>query len=180
MQLDVNEPVAENKLLILYIIDKFNFELTNLQIAKLVINIQEINYFYLQQYISELVSDKFLECRIDNSNRFYKITPSGKQTLVFFKTRIRASTRGKIDDIIKESTSTLRSETQVLADYIPHNENEYHVSCHISEGVTCLIELNMYAGNKEQAKSICRNWKNNSQKIYSGILRLLTTEKFDD
>ena len=177
MQLDVNERVAENKLLILYLIDKLNFELTNSQIAKLVINIQEINYFYLQQYISQLIEDKFVECRIENNNRFYKITSSGKQALEFFKTMIRASTRTTIDNIIKQHIASLRTEMQVLADYIPLNDNEYSVTCSISEDSISLIDLKLYAGTKEQAKFICRNWEKNSQQIYSDIIRILSNER---
>ena len=177
MQLDVNERVAENKLLILYIIEKVNFELTNSQIAKLVINIHEINYFYLQQYISQLIDDGFLECRVENDNRFYKITPLGKQALDFFKTMLRASTRAKINSIIKESIPDLRTETQITADYTPLDDSQYSVSCQISEGQTCLIDLNLFAGTKEHAKLICQNWKDNSQEIYSQIIHLLTTFK---
>ncbi len=177
MQLDVNERVAENKLLILYIINKVNFKLTNSQISKLVVNIHEINYFYLQQYISHLVDDKFIECRIEEGSRFYNITPSGRQALEFFKTMIRASTRDKIDAIIKENTQALRTETQVSSDYIPLDDNQYSVSCRISEGTTCLIDLKLFAGPKEQARLICRNWEKNSQELYPEIIRLLTSDK---
>lgn len=176
MQLDVNERVAENKLLILYIINKVNFELTNSQISKLVVNIHEINYFYLQQYISQLVDDKFIGCRIEEGSRFYNITPSGRQALEFFKTMIRASTRDKIDAIIKENIQTLRTETQVSADYIPLDDNQYSVSCRISEGETCLIDLKLFAGTKEQARLICRNWEKNSRELYPEIIRLLTSD----
>jgi predicted transcriptional regulator len=174
MQLDVNELVAENKLLILYIMDKFSFDLTNSQIARLVVNIQEINYFYFQQYISQLVDDKLLACKVDNNKRLYNISQSGRQALDYFKTMIRASTRSKIDAIIKESIPCLRTENQITADYIPINENEYTVTCKISEGSTTLINLDLYAGTKEQAKSICRNWETNAREIYSSIIQLLT------
>lgn len=174
MQLDINERVAENKLLILYIMDKMNFELTNSQIAKLVVNINEINYFYLQQYISQLIEDEFVECRVENENRFYRITASGKQALDFFKTMVRASTRERIDRIVKENTPNLRTETQVSADYTPHDNGGFTVSCRISEDSACLVELNLLAGTREQSRLICRNWESHSQEIYSEIIRLLT------
>lgn len=173
MQLDLNGQVAENKLLVLYLIDKTDFELTNSQIAKLLIKIRDINYFLLQEYISQLVNDKYLECRIEPNQRLYKITELGKQALTFFKTMIRASTRRQIDDTLQENISVLRTEIQISADYMPINENEYTVSCRINEGSTCLIELNLYAGTKEQAKSICRKWEKDSQEIYSKITKLL-------
>jgi predicted transcriptional regulator len=169
--------IAENKLLILYLIDKLNFEITNSQIAKIVINIREINYFYLQQYISELIKDKYVECKIIGENRFYTITPEGKQVLDYFKTIILASVRKKIDDVILAQSSDLRTETQVTSEYIPQNENEYMVSCRIFENSTCLIDLNFYAGSKENAKDICQNWNKNAQKIYSNIVGLLTNSK---
>jgi len=173
MQLDLNEQIAENKLIILYLIEKVNFELTNSQIAKLLIKLREINYFLLQEYISQLVSNDYLACRIESNQRLYKITESGKQALSYFRTMIRASVRKLIDNAIEENITTLRTEIQVSADYIPINENEYTVFCRITEGSTCLIELNLYAGAKEQAKSMCRNWETNSQEIYSGIIKLL-------
>jgi len=177
MQLDLNEQVAENKLLILYLVNKVNFELTNSQIAKLLIKFREINYFLLQEYISQLVNDKYLDCRTESNQRFYKITDSGEQALNYFKTMIRASVRKQIDIAIEENIITLRTEIQISADYIPINEDEYTVSCQITEGSTCLIELNLYAGTKEQAKSLCRNWEKNSQEIYSEIINLLMKEK---
>lgn len=177
MQLDNNERVAENKLLILYIINKINFEPANSQIAKLAADTREINYFYLQQYISELVEDKFIECHEKEGKRFYGITPLGKQALDFFKTMIRASAREKIDNAISQNISVLRTETQITADYTPKNENEYMVSCRISEGPTCLIDLQLYAGNKEQARLICRKWENNAQEMYSEIIRIMTSSQ---
>lgn len=175
MQLYSVQNPAENKLLILYILNKLNFELTNSQIARIVINTTETNYFYIQQYLSELVGDKFIEYRVENGKRFYKITPSGKQALDFFKTMLRASIRKKIDHIIKEKIPALRTETQVAADYIPlENDDGYMVSCRISEGSTILIDLKIYAGTKEQARVLCRNWENNAQEIYSEIIHLMT------
>lgn len=173
MQFDQNLQTAENKLLILYIINQIEFELSNIQIAKMVINIQEINYFYLQHYISELINDNFISCRIENNNRLYKITPLGKQTLEYFRTKIRASIRKKIDDLLKENISILRTETQIISDYIPKNENEYFVTLKINEGSTCLIDLNLYAGTKEQAKLLCKSWQNNAQELYSNIVHIL-------
>lgn len=173
MQLDLNEQVAENKLLILYLIKNVNFELTNSQIAKLLIKIKEINYFLLQEYISQLVNDNYIKCHIESNQRLYTITESGNQALSYFKTMIRASLRKSIDNAIEENLTALRTEVQVSADYTPINENEYTVFCRISEGPTCLIELNLYAGTKQQAKSICRNWEKNSQEIYSEIIKLL-------
>ncbi|MGE5329589.1 MAG: DUF4364 family protein [Deltaproteobacteria bacterium] len=177
MQLDLNEQVAENKLIILYLIEKVNFELTNSQILKLLVKINEINYFLLQEYISQLINDNYLKCRIESNQRLYKITESGKEALSYFKTMIRASTRKQIDTAIEENITTLRTEIQVSADYIPINEDEYTVFCRITEGSTCLVELNLYAGTKEQAKVMCRNWEKNSQQIYSEIVNLLIQEK---
>ncbi|MGE5473321.1 MAG: DUF4364 family protein [Ignavibacteriales bacterium] len=173
MQLDLNEKIAEDKLLILYLIENVNFELTNSQIAKLIIKVREINYFLLQEYISQLVNDNYLKCRIESNQRLYSITESGKQALSYFKTMIRASFRKLIDTAIQENITALRTEIQISADYTPINENEYTVFCRITEGNTCLIELNLYAGTKEQAKSMCRNWEKNSQEIYSNIVKLL-------
>ena len=35
----------------------------------------------------------------------------------------------------------------------------------------------MYAGDKEQAKNISKNWANNSEKIYTTLLEMMTKEE---
>ena len=59
---------------------------------------------------------------------------------------------------------------------LPIKEEEYKVSCYIKDGIDELINITMYAGTKEQAKKIAKNWSVNSDKIYNTILGLMTSD----
>ena len=49
-----NRQLAENKLILLYIIDKLEIPVSNLQMTKIILENKIMNYFLLQQYLDEL------------------------------------------------------------------------------------------------------------------------------
>ena len=58
---DNTEELAQNKLILLYIIDKSQSSLSNSQITEIVLEDNYMNYFLIQQFLSELVKSKFIE-----------------------------------------------------------------------------------------------------------------------
>ena len=53
-----NETLAENKALILYLLSKVNEPLENTDFYKLVLSFQNMNYFYFQQFLLDLIDNK--------------------------------------------------------------------------------------------------------------------------
>ena len=56
--------------------------------------------------------------------------------------------------------------------------NEYTVKCGVydSDGTTSLMEISINVATKDQARTICRNWKNNVADLYGDIMLTLATE----
>ena len=48
--------LAENKLLVLYVIKTLKYPVTNTKLTEIILENNFINYFTLQQYIGELIS----------------------------------------------------------------------------------------------------------------------------
>ena len=69
-----SEELASNKLLILYILNKINMDLTNSQITQVVLDTEVINYFSLQQFLSQLMESKFLTTNKDSNREYYSLT----------------------------------------------------------------------------------------------------------
>ncbi|NLC69114.1 MAG: DUF4364 family protein [Clostridiaceae bacterium] len=174
---DSNNELAINKLILLYLIDKININLSNLQITKLILENNLINYFFLQQYLNELHDDNLLSSEIINKKTFYKITDKGKTTLKHLDHLIPSNIKNKIDDTIKTARKKIRNETFITADFIPESESKYTVSCSVREDDFSLIELKIAVGTKDDARCICDNWKNYSQYIYSEIIESLTRKR---
>ena len=82
MKLNSDEQtLAENKLLILYILSKVGKSITHKELLELVISISDMNYFYFQQFLLDLIEDKYILKYEKNNEDIYNLTEEGKQAL---------------------------------------------------------------------------------------------------
>jgi len=172
-----NKELAENKLILLYIMDKIDMPLTNIQITKIIMENNLMNYFSLQHCINELCSDNLLSTGSSDKKSYYTITESGKNTLKYLEYLIPETIKNNIDNKIKDARKKIRNETLISADFIPESENKYMVNCSVREDDFTLIEIKIAVGNKNDARNICEKWKNYTQTIYSEIIETLTKKR---
>lgn len=177
MSLGSSKELAENKIILLYIIEKIGIPVSNIQITKLVLEKKLMNYFLLQQFLNELCESSFLEYVDTDGKSFYKITPSGKKTLEYFTHLIPFGIKSVIDNAIPEIRKEIKNETFITADFTPKSEKEFVVSCKMDEEDFTLMELHVTVGTKSDARTICENWKKHSQEIYSEIVSSLTKKR---
>lgn len=175
--LNSNKELAQNKLILLYIINRINMPVSNLQITKIILENKFMNYFLLQQFLNELCDTKMLSSEIIEGKTFYTITDNGKQTLSYFLNLIPGGIKATIDESISLIKKSIRNETLITADFEPQSENEYIVTCKVREDDFCLIDLKITVGTKNDARTICNNWKNSSQSIYSEIIDSLIKKR---
>lgn len=173
MNIASNRELAENKLILLYIVDKINMPISNLQMTKLVMENKFMNYFIFQQFLDELCNLKYISSKVIDNKTYYSITPSGKQTLEYFINHIPKGLMLIIDNYISEMRKNIRNETFIKADFTPESESEFTVTCQVQEDTFSLIDLKISVGTKSDARDICKNWKKHSQTIYSEIIESL-------
>ena len=89
------------KLMVLYMLDKVNFPLSNSQIADFMLDRQYTNYFTLQEVLSSLASDGFVQILTYRSSTQYKLTKEGIDTISFFYNKISQAIRDDIDKYLK-------------------------------------------------------------------------------
>ena len=169
-----NETLAEKKALILYILDKVSKPISNDALLKLAISIDNMNYFYFQQFLLDLLENKYIINYTQDGESLYELTTEGKQALALVKDIIPGITKFKVDNSFKETLGEIQNEVSVTSDFIPHSENDYSVKCKIVENNQILFELEVFAGSREQAKAISDNWNNNAEELYPRILEILT------
>lgn len=172
-----NKELAENKLILLYIIDKLNLTVTNLQLTKVVLENKFMNYFTLQQLLNELSESNFLNNVDSEGKEAFIITESGKQTLSFFENLIPPGIKGRIDSTISEIKRSIKSELLITADFVSESDSDYSVNLKINEEHFNLIDLKLTVGTKNDARLICNNWKDYSQEIYSDIINILLKKR---
>ena len=76
------------KLIVLYMLSKVDFPLTNAQISEFILDEGYTTYFKLQQAISELIESGFIREESTHSRTFYHLTEEGAETIHFFKNDI--------------------------------------------------------------------------------------------
>ena len=172
-----SEALAENKVLILYILNKVNKPITNDSLYKLVLSALDVNYFYFQQFLLDLIQNKYIVNFQKETRSVYEITESGKNTLALTMDLLPGIIKLKADMNLKKELESTEEEYSVVAEYTPRSENNYIVFCKIIENSETIFEVKTFAGSRENAKEIVQNWKNNAESIYPEILRILTTKK---
>ncbi len=166
----------ENKLLILYILNKVNSPITNSVLTKIYFTINELNYFYFQQYLADLIKKDFVNTFEENNTNFYMITEKGLNTLNELMYLIPSVLLVTADKALESITKGLKYELSITSDFIILDIDKINVKCNISEGNSLLFSLEIFAGTMEQARKIADNWKQNALKHYPQIIQLLTNE----
>lgn len=164
---------AINKLIVLYILDKIEIPLTNTQLTNIVLENNIINYFSLQECLSEMETSDLVRLEESQDKITYQLTESGLRTVTMFQDKILKSVRTTIADYIAKNKDRIKKESEIFADFHKSNENEYIVNLKVIENDIVLIDLKLNVVSSKQAKQICEKWKSSSGKIYGQIMDTL-------
>ena len=167
------EPFTLYKLIILYMLDRVDFPLTNNHISSFLLEKEYTNYFTLQQAFSELEDAKLVRTEIIRNTTRYHLTQSGKETLGYFCDRIPKAIQEDADNYLLEHKMELRNEVSVTADYYRTTAKEYAVHCVVKEKESDLIDLTLTVPDEEEAKAICRSWKDKCEVVYQFLIAQL-------
>ena len=165
--------LAENKVLILYILTKLNKDITNDGLLKIISSINNINYFYFQQTLNDLVETNLVGYYTKEDETVVKITSEGKKAYSLTKDILPGIIKLKADNIFEKELASIEEESSIIAEFIPKNENEYTVKCKIVENNETIFEVKTFAGSRNRAKKICDHWQENAVELYPKIIDLL-------
>lgn len=166
--------LIENKTLILYVLDKIGKPVSNTALLKLITSINNMNYFYFQQFLLDLIDTKYVIAYSKDKETIYELTSEGKRALDLVKDSIPGYLKFKADHNFKENLRKIENELSITADFTPNGENDYTVKCRITENNKTIFEVQTFATSREQAKSIVDNWMHNADLIYPKLLEILT------
>lgn len=166
-------PFTTYKLIVLYMLQNSEKDLTNSQISEFILEREYTNYFHLQQAISELVDADFLEMQTVSNASHYHITKEGIKTLSYFENELSSDIKQEVQEYLKVQGCHIQERILTPADYYETPQGGYAVRCQLIEKNSSLLDLNISAPSLDTAKSICRNWAKKSQDIYATIMEEL-------
>ncbi len=165
------------KLIILYMLDRVDFPLTNAQLSQFIIDKGYTTYFNLQESINQLITDGFISSTTIRNTSHYQSTPKGREALAFFENKLSEGIKQDILSFFNAEKINLKNEVELLADYYPTSRGEYTVICTINDRGDTVLELKMNVPSKDQAIAICDAWPEKSTSTYQYLLKNLWFEE---
>lgn len=173
-QSDNTTALAENKVLILYILNQIPDGIIEDGLFKIITAINDVNYFYFKQVLTDLLDTKLVGIFTkEEEEDVIKITSEGTNALSLTEDVLPGILKLKADNVFKKELSSIANETSVIAEFTPKNENDYTIRCKIVENNETIFEVKTFAGSRDRAKRIVDNWNQNASKIYPKILDIL-------
>ena len=161
------------KLMIMYMLDRVDFPLSNNQISSVMLEKQYTGYFTLQEIIHSLEEDDFVRSVLYHNSTQYRLTDKGTETIKLFSGKVPAAIREDIDNYLKENKYELKCEVETVSEYYKTDNGDYTAKLRVIEGTHTLIDLSLSVPSEEEARVICSNWKQNNQTVYEFIMKTL-------
>ncbi len=168
-----DQSLAESKILLLYILNKVGKPIAHNQLLELVTSISDMNYFYFEQFLLDLLEDDYILKYNQEGLDIYEVTDEGKKAINLTIGIIPGILKLQVDSKFKENLENIKDKFSISAEYTPISEKEFWVRCKVIENNKAVFDLQANAGSKEQAKKIVENWNNNATEIYPKMLENL-------
>lgn len=152
---DNTTALAENKVLILYILNQLDSGMIEDGLYKIIASINDVNYFYFKEVLTDLLDSKLVGIFTkDEEESVLRITTEGKNALSLTQDILPGLLKLKADNVFKKELSSITEESSIVAEFIPKNENDYTVKCKIIENNETIFEVKTFAGSRERAKKL--------------------------
>ncbi len=169
----MTEPQTLTKLIVLYMLDKFDFAITKAQIQDFILEKEYSNWFNLSSAVSELTEDGYIEASQTHSSTFVTLTDLGRESLAYFRNRISEGIRKEIDDYCEENRSQIANRMSTVTNYFRTSSGDYVAELSAREKSEDLINIRINVSTEEGARAICEHWSDRSGDIYSFIMENL-------
>ncbi|MCL2047608.1 MAG: DUF4364 family protein [Defluviitaleaceae bacterium] len=179
MPLTIEYKDAQNKLLIMYLINLMDLPMSHSQITDFIIEKELMNHFALGQCLADMVKRGFLDATHENAKdeniTRYTLTEEGLENLELLQGQIPRPARSLINQYVDQNRGIIKKGFEKTAHYFPNVENdEYIVKVGIYDRGMTLMEITVPVITREQAKHIQTNWNENYNALYDKILLTLT------
>lgn len=167
------ESMTLYKLIILYMLNKVNFPLTNTAITTFILETGYTDFATIQQVLGIIQDDGLIIASSGRNNTNYTLTSQGREMLEYFGNKISDEIKKEVTDYLTKNKYELKQSANIVSEYYKNTNGDYTVHCCIKENNSPIIELDVAIPDEELADSMCGKWKDQSQTIYEFIMKNL-------
>lgn len=166
------EELAQNKLILLYIVKSYPYNFSKNELTEFILEKNYLNFFLIQQYLKELIESEFIEVSLVEDVERYSISKKGNLALDYFHNKVPPIIKEELNIEANTYQAKKKEETQVIAELFKKEDNQYLVNLKLVENENTLFSLYVDVPSMEQAELFCDSWKKKTDFIYSNILKL--------
>ena len=170
----------EKKFTILYTLTQFAEPVSMARLIDILTGkeIGAMDYFSLAELINELHEDGYTDTKYYRNDLCFFVTEKGKDTNDYFSRRVPGSIRRGIDLWIRE----FRFEEGVNPDAVlteirPVAERQYEARMTMLENNCPMLEIRLFAGNKQAAVTAAKKMKDQADDIYRDLIERIQNKK---
>lgn len=167
------ESITLYKLIVLYMLDRVDFPLSNATITGFVLETGYTDFATIQQVLGIIQDDGLINVESSRSSTSYTLTEQGKEMLGFFGNKISDEIKKEINEYLSANKYELKQAANIISEYYRTTQGDYAVHCCIKENGSSLIDLTVSIPDEDTADYMCGKWKDASQSIYEYIVKQL-------
>jgi hypothetical protein len=168
------ENQAENKLLLLYLLSEVEGEAYQRQVIDLILDHEVMNYFTVQQLISELKkADLIEEKAAKEKSKKLLLTPEGENTLRYFKNRIPNTKLQNFQQLVQERKQALQENFKILTKMQQLQDGSYLVKLGIIKNGEEDLFLKLRTSSLQESQQMVDSWNKNHQRVAKELYSLL-------
>lgn len=164
------EPNTLYKLIILDMLEKVDFPLSNSQITNFFLDADYTNYFNVQEIIQDLESAGLIFGTRTHSNTLYSINDFGRETLGYFKDKISEAVEQDILKYFEKNKFDLKKDNSIRANYYKTDNQKYAAHLQVYSNNQAVVDITLVVSSQAQANVVCTNWKNKNTDIYEYLM----------
>ena len=157
------------KILILYILRRLPEPVTFETLSELTLCDEGISYFDFAECVSELVATE----HIATDGHTYSLTEKGIKNSDITENSLPFSVRVKAEKSSSDLRFQLNRKSMITSSHTIRRKGGYTVDLSLSDGISDIISLKLYAVSQAQAQSLEDGFTKNAEDIYNKIIRLI-------
>ncbi|SFE71152.1 DUF4364 family protein [Peptostreptococcus sp. D1] len=167
------DELITEKLTILYTLNKIKKDMTDAQLANVILSTEILDYFTLMSLLQNMIETKIVTTYKKNGTILYSITQNGLEVLTSFIDRIPDYFIKKIDKYIDENYDEIFTERIMFkADYDKNYDFNYTVVASVTKGSSEIFKTSFLVENEDDAKRISSKWVKSGNEEYLKILNI--------
>ncbi|NLA88156.1 MAG: DUF4364 family protein [Clostridiales bacterium] len=162
----------EIKMLILFILRRLPEPVTFETLSELTLCDEGISYFDFVECVSELVATE----HIKTDGHTYDLTEKGVRNSDITESSIPYSVRLKAEKNTSDLSFLLNRKSMISTSHTIRRKGGYTVELSLSDGISEIITLKLYAVSQAQAQALENGFTKNAEAIYNKVIQFILEE----